>query len=678
MRRTEGSESPAKDDPTKKTKTIWACDRCYRLKSKCDSGRPSCSSCIKSRANCSYDARQRGPASARRGKRTKAIDQYVLMLEERLREVETIMKSGRPPHDWQPSPQSAEPEAATIASGLSQEPRRQSSVNTWDTRAYYGERPLSNHAAPLQLSTNSPMDITMMTSHTIPQSAAHTMLSTPKTAGPPVAPEEMFSRDVLMDAVDAYFKAVCVRWYNVPSHERTFWSRPLEEHPIFLVYAMAFAGAPYAKHPTAIAFTKSHRLPGYKAGMPYYHKALAMIPQVVNSPSVDNLIAMTILAITGIRMGDPAGTDTASQALHMANQLKLDVDPDVEEIHGSMTWLEKEIRRRLWWCVCVVDSTDSYIRNREKRIADQNQPLIDRTPFIRKHSVRVRAAAPDAVFNSVETPDGLPAMGAFVPGEDLNCVEHYAQLSQIYSRIQAVGGTVTTIVGFATDARRALENVSISVAQLHTSAVSYAEKDTEVEMLEADLRAWMQGLPKWAQSVSHCTNFAADSTSRDPPPWQLFFLHVMYHSCYVALHLPTIFHSPLDRTTAYAKALKHSREVTHLLQQAFAIDPHASFNPLHSCLFAFYPAVTIAIAMREENEWRERMALQREFEMYLSWIKAFGDKWYFGEYLNSVLEAIGQDWASSPLSASREHVGPGAPEAEGWAATSVSPNRQLP
>lgn len=56
-----------------KTRT-WACDRCYLLKIKCDSQKPSCASCLRHKQECSYEGKARRDAARNRRKKRSRIE----------------------------------------------------------------------------------------------------------------------------------------------------------------------------------------------------------------------------------------------------------------------------------------------------------------------------------------------------------------------------------------------------------------------------------------------------------------------------------------------------------------------------------------------------------------------------------------------------------------------------
>ncbi|KAG7122356.1 ABC-transporter-regulating transcription factor like protein [Verticillium longisporum] len=93
-------------------RTQQACKRCRSRKSRCDAGRPSCSSCLSQGHECVYDVapRRRGPG------RNK---EYVRALEERLSKMEsTLQHAGISQPETAPSPSTADTQPATNVTGL--------------------------------------------------------------------------------------------------------------------------------------------------------------------------------------------------------------------------------------------------------------------------------------------------------------------------------------------------------------------------------------------------------------------------------------------------------------------------------------------------------------------------------------------------------------------------------
>ncbi|KAF5554616.1 fungal specific transcription factor factor domain-containing protein [Fusarium mexicanum] len=80
-----------------KKRVANACLRCQKRKIRCDGETPSCTHCIEQSAQCEYtERRRRGPGKSK---------QYILMLEERLRKVESSIENlpaAEPSQEWTP------------------------------------------------------------------------------------------------------------------------------------------------------------------------------------------------------------------------------------------------------------------------------------------------------------------------------------------------------------------------------------------------------------------------------------------------------------------------------------------------------------------------------------------------------------------------------------------------
>ncbi|KAJ3148955.1 hypothetical protein HDU86_007313 [Geranomyces michiganensis] len=653
-------------------KTIWACDRCYRLKSKCDSGRPSCATCTKASSQCSYTARERGSSTGggsssavKRGKRVRTVDAYVQMLEARLVEVEGIMKARGPPptHNIHGN--------------------RYTPYDSTDHRFHHPRSP--GFYPPIN-------DFSIMPSPSHPAAAtaaaqAHPLLSgtSPITQIVPAdGATDIFAPEVLLHLCNVYFEVCTKRWFNISLHPKKFWAIPFEQHPPFLIYCIAALSAQYSNHPAITEYARANKLPGYRTGEAYYTRAKAMVAELPRPATLESVLGMGIIGMVAIRTGDPSATAFVALAIRTAvEQLKLNTDPDVEEVHGVLTWVEKEARRRLWWSLCSVDGTDCAVTDRARIVAESDLPIFDRTPFFSDMSGRVKGPAPEVLWTSLECTDGLPPIGVFIPGRDVDCAEASGRLTRIYSRIRALGGAVSSIAQKAAESaastqqrRRSLDlpHTTLGNASRHLAAFEHENRPqpppppygqlpanltqtmqsqdmsdsrrADVALIEEDLGKWKQALPVWAQDISHATVFSAILSSHDPIPFQLLSLHIMWHSCHIALHLPTILRDPHRHSPNYIATLQHSRAVTSLLKRGMAADPAAQYMPIFNCFFVFYPAVIVALALSDDAySLHEKAEFRKEFHLYIGWMKVLGGKWYLGEYLVKVLEGIVDEWA---------------------------------
>ncbi|KAJ3409828.1 hypothetical protein HDV05_004245 [Chytridiales sp. JEL 0842] len=98
----------------------------------------------------------------------------------------------------------------------------------------------------------------------------------------------------------------------------------------------------------------------HKYKMWYYRKARSLVQDVVESPTLEGLQAVLILMMFSSTVGKtPTAWTLIGLGIRMALYMRYDVDPDHLPEGQSMTWAEKEARRRCWYFCYTVDSSFS-------------------------------------------------------------------------------------------------------------------------------------------------------------------------------------------------------------------------------------------------------------------------------------------------------------------------------
>lgn len=137
-----------------------------------------------------------------------------------------------------------------------------------------------------------------------------------------------------------------------------YMERP--EHSEFLVTTLCGLAVRHSNHPIVQAYIQQNNIPTYRAGDLYFHHARSLVDLVVSSPSIDAVVGLFFLSLVASSTMGKEGSvkfGLLRQATSMALELRLNIDPDVEEVHGPMPWLAKEIRRRVWWILCSVGNS---------------------------------------------------------------------------------------------------------------------------------------------------------------------------------------------------------------------------------------------------------------------------------------------------------------------------------
>ncbi|KAJ3004773.1 hypothetical protein HKX48_001045 [Thoreauomyces humboldtii] len=599
-----------KDDLVSKPGSSFAA--CYRLKIKCDSIKPACSACTKHdlEHSCTYGGTERTNGSSRRGRRFDTVTtgatapSYVRMLEARVREVEGLLQQDkklpgsdhRYPSDYEGHAESSRsldswtgiPHAPSYTSGGVQHPGYQQS----------------------------------------PEAIAHSF------------PNEGFSPELQYELCRVFFDDIVPLMYAPPFHERTFFPKMFlecQDHSEFLVTTMCALAAPYSQHPALRDFLAVNQLPTYCAGEAYYERARSMVDELTANPSVDLVVGLFWLSGACSQMGKDASIkqDYLRLALTLCIKLRLNVDPDVEEVHGVLPWLAKEVRRRVWWTLCSLDIINSLPNaDRAPSISDRDHPVTDRTPCLHGWRQTPRAPAPEALFQSVLVEDGLPRMSAFVPGVDFDTAERMVSLTKLYGHIKVLRGTAWSM------AKRANSKNPVE-ARAKESVI--AARRASCAHLEGELVAWFTSLPDWVQSIDRATQFARSPTSQNPPSWQLVCLHLFYHAAHISLHLPTMLDSeaatsPLspeensaedaDVANAYTICLQHTQRASFLLTKVRDLNPRGQFLGPWAPLFAFYSALVLVITLKTTPHGRYRDDVRADLDAHIHLIQSLASKWF--------------------------------------------------
>ncbi|TPX54035.1 hypothetical protein PhCBS80983_g06066 [Powellomyces hirtus] len=592
---------------------VWACDRCYRLKIKCDSVKPACSACTKHdlEHSCTYGGAERTNGSSRRGRRYDTTG-YVRMLEARVREVEGMLQDKKQPA-----------------------PLERRGIPT-DRVLSPDDPPHIAHAHPLH---TDPWSRTARYTPPRPTTASSGF----RTSPPPEAqsptrtvPHELFSPELQYDLCRIFFDDFIPMIWSPPFHERTFFPNMClerQEHSEFLVTTICALAAPYSNHVAVRNFVAVNQLPPYCAGEAFYEKAVSMVNDLTSSPSVDLIVGLFWLGASSAQMGKDGSVKQGflKQALNFSIALNLNVDPDVEEVHGVLPWLTKEIRRRVWWTLCSLDIINS-LPNADKApsISDQDHPVTDRTPCLQGWRQTPRAPAPEALFQSVMAADGLPRMSAFVPSLDFDCAEKMVSLTKLFGHIKVLRGSAWAM------AQRA-KSQSPEGGTLSKSAARRAS----INHLETELCAWFATLPEWAQAIDRVTQFVPNPTSQNPPPWQLVTLHLFYHAAHISLHLPTMLDSEApnsphsddaaeeaDIANAHNICLQHTQRASFLLTKVRDVNPTSRWLGPWSALFAFYSALVLVITLKTAPPGRYRDDVRSDLDAHISLIRSLATKWY--------------------------------------------------
>ncbi|KAJ3011872.1 hypothetical protein HKX48_006610 [Thoreauomyces humboldtii] len=503
----------------KRKRIVRACDACGKKKIKCDGAKPHCANCLRSSTLCTY---------ARHTKKRGPREGYIMSLENRLKEMEALLK----PHGG------SDPSAhQRMESGDVIDPAVPAGIS-YDG-AVLGNLIPPGHASSgnLQMATNptSRPEVSAPSAQAMPYVFGPSMnMSTLNSALPPLQNAQrnpgFIPPEALNELIGLFFH------YLTPVlrliHQPTFYANIASQSPLLLnsMYALA---ARFSSHP-AIQTEVC-----YNAGDMFYIKAREMVDHYMDVPNASTVTALLILANYAAESGrGSAAWMYSGMAIRMAQELKLNVEPDFDEtlssIGSNLTWLEKESRRRLWWNCFVLD-----------RYAGA---AADRSMIINEKDCRVYLPAEEAEWEqgtgttSLSTHGGsatptndsyqiavLTSTQTFTPGmASQSPYGYFILLVKIFGKILEYSNTLknTQRVNGAT-------NPALT-----------PDADYQLSVLDASLRDWFSSLPDWMRDLEadHAATQAAGGpqgpSGPNPPSFGTAFVHIFYHTCVILLHRP--------------------------------------------------------------------------------------------------------------------------------------------
>ncbi|KAI8817759.1 uncharacterized protein EV422DRAFT_540843 [Fimicolochytrium jonesii] len=699
---------------------VWACDRCYRLKNKCDSQRPSCAVCKKGNHECTYERkaakaktlspapddpnaaatqlppRLRPGAKSERG--SGSVNSVNSFMNGAVQMFQTSML---------PDPMLAQPVVV---------PTNTPYMELLQTRLYEVEEAARSMSAPEREPLLYQLENTMHTMnvhHPHPQQQQPPSLTTPPYAYPeflgptglppppstyqtsedPVPqrivsniysalPSEssLFSSDVILYLVHTFFREIAPAWYPNPIHEATFMAAFNEQSPL-LIFAMCAAAARRSDHPITRAYVASKRVPLYQAGEPYLMKAKGMITRFRGPPTFETVVALVTMGVAAGAMGDvDLSVQLMTMGIQTALNLRLDTDPDQEEVHGRMTWLQKESRRRLWWTLCMYDRQPKpgletvAAQNVPPMIGDASLSSPDQFCFNGVcTSPSTNPPVPDQLWLSVTDQYGEPNPSTFQFGLDVDFGALSGRLAKVFYKIQNFH---QSLHGCPDPSALTMHSLPFPVPCVTSPCVKPdpAAAQTTENLLAVELQAIMGSLPDWARDIDDYKEFSPDITSRTPPPWQLLTQHIVYHALNVCLFLPSVlahadalrglykstdgghtpspFGSPSQNdatppppppthiTHAYHRCRYHATSIASHLRRLMSLNPTARWVDWYTLYLAFRSALVFVVVLKTEVDREELVHARRDLEIHLAVMRSVGRHLWFARWITTCVEGI--------------------------------------
>lgn len=319
-RQPSNSNSNTKPSQIKdKKKLVIACIACRKKKIKCSSDRPACSNCLRLNVLCEY------PAIRNRGSRFG----YMEMLNRRLNHMERYINCSTNP-DYQPQFAKIHPKPRVAETEL-------------DNASNSDKSSLNNENSQGDSSFNLTDQVKDLDPDTSQPTSSRPSSSRDKSI---IDSIELPPLDIILHLVELYFRHVHGQTYSF-LHKPTLIPRIYKNQVNKgLVLALCGLTARFSRHPAVAS-----RIP-YIAGEAFVSKARRIISMEFDDPSLETVQAMILLVQHDFfRSKGKKSMIYISMAIRMAATLELHQEsPD-----PSLSFLEREQRRRTYWSLVVLD-----------------------------------------------------------------------------------------------------------------------------------------------------------------------------------------------------------------------------------------------------------------------------------------------------------------------------------
>ncbi|KAJ3280397.1 hypothetical protein HK104_000702 [Borealophlyctis nickersoniae] len=450
----------------------------------------------------------------------------------------------------------------------------------------------------------------------------------------------LFSHEVIQSLLHTHHTVVQPRIRGESMHVPTFFQIPRSK---FVVYAYCAFAAGYCDHPTILAYRREFNVPLCRVGEVYYQAARGMLGQVLEEHSFDNARGLSAVGFYARECGEvSASLQYCGMAIRMALEIRLNIDPDVEEVHGPLTWVEKEQRRRWWLGMCIEEFMASQKDDRPSAIGET-----DRSEPINPNS-KVKPFVNEAIFYSVTTWDGVPTTEALALMNEPGVGAVTAEATSLYLRALGLCGTVTSIL------RRSKSESPIQLDPSEDPVYLTMQRNA----LEHQITDWMNSLPTWISDISV---YPGDDPTRVDrfEPWNIYSIHIVYHASFLVLHFPAMLvggrpphpsaSSSSASTSSSTDALTHEHSYATCLHRARivaslcrAMGPVAFFG-YYMCWFLYHTALVLIMetrdAQRVGDEGRAQMG-KRDLEAVVSVMECVSRRSFVGRHILEGIEAV--------------------------------------
>lgn len=459
-------------------------------------------------------------------------------------------------------------------------------------------------------------------------------------------------------------------------HKRTFYQNLSTQSPLILnsIYALA---ARWSNHP---AIKKSSGAEGdkrYNSGDVFYIRAREMVDHYMDVPNMTTVNALLILATYAAESGrGSAAWMYSGMAIRMAQELKLNIEPDFEESlpplsgpSSPSTWLEQETRRRLWWTCFIMDRYAGAAADRSMIINEKDCKVYlpaTETDWVNgfpshRNPHPAGPTSPDSYQIAV-----LTSTAAFTPGiPSPTPYGAFCLLVKIFGKI----------VDYS--------NMCKSTQRTSTTPALSPDADYQLSILDASLRDWFAMLPGWMRVVGDEFVPTFDGIGNGVQPWLVAYLHIFYHCCVIVLHRPKMMAALKERereaetsarsgsglspasagaaalaeNPAYIVCLSSACEITTILRKVMRTNPNLFYLSPFVGFCIFQSGLVYLVSLQstqingEDGQMRPpggdinpntvtRDQAEENIDIHLRALEGIGRYWFMPERLGSMFRSL--------------------------------------
>ncbi|KAI9364873.1 fungal-specific transcription factor domain-containing protein [Zopfochytrium polystomum] len=391
----------------------------------------------------------------------------------------------------------------------------------------------------------------------------------------PDPPSVRITRALVNEIMEAYRRFV---YSYMPVIHMSSFLQNIDHTPRLLVYAMCAVAARYTETETRRR-EWIRQWQACKAGCDggWTEKRVQeagllttreLVSEFMNVPKMETVSALVHL---GIHAAASARGSAAWMYSGMATRMALDLRLNLEVPEESLSHIEREQRRRLWWACFTLDRVGGALSEHAMVIKESdclcNLPNVadewgEEYLELDEWTEKKRSPSPYTLMSS--SSDFLPSIPPQpIPSANILLIKLFGRVIQFSHQHSRFLQTHSKTGHGAVDMEQA------------------AQFEYRLASIDASLRTFWSSQPPWARECTAEVYVNSLSTS-DPPSWYIPYLHLVFHSSLIMLHpwsrrTHVNPFSAVLQTASAVTCLNASKSSTDLLRRILKTNPKLRF-----------------------------------------------------------------------------------------------------